>query len=74
MNQLPKMIGLLMMGLWATTASCASKVPNVPASDATVQCHTDCVQVSKAFLKEHADLFDEVIRTKSALKLCQEKK
>jgi hypothetical protein len=31
------------------------------------------VSVSKAFLKEHADLFDEAIRLKAALKVCQEK-
>lgn len=55
--------------------SCSSKLGlNVPASDATVQCKTDCVSVSKAFVKEHANLFDELIRTKAALKTCQEKR
>ena len=47
--------------------------PSVPASDATTQCKADCVSVSKAFIKEHANLFYELIRTKAALKLCQEK-
>jgi hypothetical protein len=31
------------------------------------------VSVSKAFLKEHADLFDEAIRLQAALKICLEK-
>ena len=46
---------------------------SVPANDSTVQCHADCVAVSKAFIKEHADLYDEVIRLRAALKLQQEK-
>ena len=58
-------------------ASCghfASKpAPSVPANEATVQCRTDCVPVSKAFIKEHADLYDEVIRLRAAMKLQLEK-
>lgn len=54
--------------------SCASKpAPSVPANAATVQCTTDCVAVSKAFIKEHADLYDEVIRLRAALKFQSEK-
>jgi hypothetical protein len=45
----------------------------VPADAATVQCRQECVSVSRAFVKEHANLFDEVIRLRAALKLCQER-
>jgi hypothetical protein len=39
--------------------------------DATVQCTTDCVQVSKGFLKEHAELFNEAIRLRAELAQCR---
>ena len=60
---------------WMSIASCAS-VPDyklAPRTGATVQCQTDCVSVSRTFLKEHADLFDEVIRARASLKMCQER-
>ena len=44
------------------------------APPATVQCQTNCVSVSKEFVKEHGRLFARVIRLKAALKLCQERK
>ena len=47
--------------------------PSVPASDASVQCRQDCVSVTKAFVKEHANLYDEAIRLRASLKMCQEK-
>jgi hypothetical protein len=53
--------------------SCASKVPKVPASNAEAGCKVDCVPVTKAFLKEHAELYDQLIRVKTNLKNCQEK-
>lgn len=54
--------------------SCASKPdPNLVIGEATVQCKANCVSVSRGFVKEHADLFDELVRTKAALKMCQEK-
>lgn len=54
--------------------SCSTKpAPNVPASDASVQCTVDCVSVTKAFVKEHANLFDELIRTKAALEEARKK-
>ena len=54
--------------------SCANRPdPRIPLSPATAQCTVDCVSVSKAFAKEHADLFDEVIRTRAALEQCREK-
>lgn len=43
----------------------------VPPSDATVQCTVDCWPVSKAFVKEHANLFNEVIRLRAALEECR---
>lgn len=67
------MIGLLLTLSWISIASCGSKVSPVPRSAATVQCGTDCVPVSKAFLKEHADLYDEVIRLRAAVKFQREK-
>lgn len=69
-----KMTGLGAILCSLTIANCASKLdPNAPIGGATVQCQADCVQVSKGFVKEHAELFDELIRTKAALKMCQEK-
>lgn len=54
--------------------ACSTKpAPSVPSSDATVHCTTECVSVSKAFIKEHALLFDELIRTKAALEDCRKK-
>lgn len=40
--------------------------------EATLQCQKACVSVSKGFVKEHAELFDELIRTRAALKMCHE--
>lgn len=74
MKRLPRMIGLGLMCCLPITASCSTKLDrNAPIGGATVQCQADCVQVSKGFVKEHAELFDELIRTKAALKMCQEK-
>ena len=68
------MIGPLLMLSLVTTASCTRKVvPSVPANDATVQCTVDCWSVSKAFVKEHAALFNEVIRLREALDTCNKK-
>ena len=70
-----KMIGLLAILSFNGCGILSSKpVPSVPASDATVQCQKDCVSVSKAFIKEHGNLFDEAIRLRASLKMCQEKK
>jgi hypothetical protein len=74
MTRLPKMIGLLAMLSLGSIVSCTSKPDlSVPSSDATVQCEADCVSVSKAFVKEHSNLFNEVIRLRAALEMCREK-
>jgi hypothetical protein len=46
----------------------------VLSSDATTQCKADCVPVSKSFVKEHAELFEEVIRLREALAICEKRK
>lgn len=66
-------IGLLAMLCSLSFVSCASKPKSVLIGAATVQCQSECVSVSKAYVKEHADLFDEVIRLKASLKICTEK-
>ena len=51
-----------------SSANCAPKSDlRTPLSPATTQCTVECVPVSKAFIKEHAELFDEVIRLRAAL-------
>ena len=66
-------IGLLSMLLWWSIGACDKRPASVLIGDATAQCTVDCVSVSKGFLKEHANLFDEVIRLRADKKLCQEK-
>lgn len=74
MTPSPKMIGLLMTLCLLSFVSCTKKPGlSVPASNATAQCKTECVSVSKAFVKEHANLFDELIRTKAALEEARKK-
>ena len=73
MTPLPKMIGLLVMLSSCSFVSCASKSKPILIGAATVHCQTDCVPVSKAFIKEHADWGIENIRLKAALNLCQKK-
>jgi len=56
---------------------CFSKpVPKAAFSDASVSCdqkvRKDCWSVTPAYVKEHANLFDELIRTKAALKMCRQ--
>lgn len=55
-----------------STASCAR--PIVSSSPGTVQCLNDCVTVTKGILKEHAQLFDETIRLRDALSICEKRK
>lgn len=62
-----------MLSLLSIETSCSKPALNVPASDATTRCTVNCVSVSKAFIKEHANLFDELIRTKAALEDCRKK-
>ena len=70
--RLRKTISLWLMLSLVTIVSCTTKpVPSVPASDATVQCEKDCWSVSKAFVKEHANLFNEVIKLRAALEECR---
>ena len=79
MKRLPTMIGLLLICYLPIIVSCtSSKIDTrAPLGPATVQCdpmvRPDCVSVSKAFVKEHADLFDEVIRARATIKMYQEK-
>lgn len=74
MKRFPKTIGLLAMLCLVNIVSCTSKQGlSVPASDATTRCKTDCVSVSKALVKEHANLFDEAIRLRAALEDCRKK-
>lgn len=53
-------------------ASCGRTI--VLSSDATTQCKTECVSVSQSFVKEHAELFEEVIRLRDALAMCEGRK
>ena len=65
---------LLLTSLWASTACSTNKplaVEELPP--ATAQCKTNCVMVSKEFVKEHGRLFARVIRLKAAIKLLMEK-
>lgn len=69
-----KTIGLGLMCSLVSTGGCAQRVdPRFDPGNSSVQCSTDCVAVTKGFLLEHAALFEELIRTKAALKLCVEK-
>ena len=53
--------------------SCSGKLdPNLVIGESSLMCDLDCVVVTKGFIKEHANLFDELIRTKASLKMCQE--
>lgn len=75
MNVSRTTIGLGLILCLLSTANCANKLdPNAPIGAETTQCAEDCVMVSKAFVKEHAVLFDENIRFRAALKFCQEKR
>lgn len=57
------------------TVSCAgNRVPSVPASAASVRCQTECVSVTKALVKEHAELFEENIRLHAALAICEHRR
>ena len=53
-------------------------VPKGAFSDASVKCdpavRKDCWSVTPAYVKEHAVLFDQLIRTKAALTNCQREK
>ena len=63
------------MSCLLATVSCAGNTfPNVPASAASVNCHGDCVLVTKALVKEHAELFEEVIRLRAALAICEKRR
>ena len=74
MSVLQKTIGLGVMLCLPSIVSCSPKLdPNLVIGEATLQCKVDCVSVSRGFVKEHATLFDELIRTKAALKVCREK-
>ncbi len=67
------MTGLLLMLLWVSIGACVNKHKPVLIGEATVQCKVDCVSVSKGYLREHAQLFDEVIRLRADLDLCKKK-
>lgn len=53
-------------------ASCAR--PIVSSAPAARHCVADCVTVTKGILKEHAELFDETIRLRDALAICEGRK
>lgn len=70
---------LLLMCSLVSIGGCFNKpVPKAAYSDASVACdqavRKDCWSVTPAYVKEHANLFDELIRTKAALKVCTEKR
>ena len=73
----PMMKLLLLCSLLSTGISCAKPVPKAAFDDASVDCdqakRKDCWSVTPAYIKEHAVLYDKLIRTTSALKQCQEK-
>ena len=74
MSAFTKMTGFGAICCLLSIASCSTKLdPNLVIGDASVNCERGCVTVTKGFIKEHANLFDELIRTKAALKMCQEK-
>ena len=60
-------------------AGCQGRLDHsVPIGPATVQCdetmRPDCISVSRAFVLEHADLFDRLIRTTDEWQKCRERK
>jgi len=72
-----RMMTLLLMCSLVSIAGCFSKpVPKAASSDASVSCdptvRKDCWSVTPAFVKEHAQLYDELTRTKAALKFCNQ--
>ena len=69
MRRLRKTIGRVWIACLLSTASCATAP--APSSDASVQCTAECVLVTKALVKEHADLFQEAIRLRAALASCR---
>jgi hypothetical protein len=75
MSAWQKMTGLAVMLCLLSTVSCSTKLdPNLVIGESSLRCDLDCVVVTKGFIKEHAKMFDQLIRTKAALKMCQEKK
>lgn len=70
--RLRRMIGLLWILCLLSTVSCGRAI--VSSADNTVQCKADCAFVSKALIKEHAELFDEVIRLREALAICEKRR
>ena len=81
MQLLKKMTGPLAICCLLTTASCAAKLDHkVPLGPESVQCPvmgvhspSDCVTVTKAFVKEHGELFDRLIRTLAEWQKCRDK-
>ena len=73
MSVLQKMTRFVGMLCLLSIVSCSAKLdPNLVIGESSLMCDLDCVVVTKGFIKEHANLFDELIRTKASLKMCQE--
>ena len=67
---------LWMCCLLSTVLSCSSKAPKAAFSDASVKCdpkvRTDCWSVTPAYVKEHTNILDALIRAKAALEFCRQ--
>ena len=67
---------LLMCCSLSTVLSCSSKIPKAAFSDASVKCdpkvRADCWSVTPAYVKEHANILDALIRAKAALEFCRQ--
>ena len=70
-------ISLLLIFSISSIVSCRTpSAPNPVEVDASVNCRRPadkCIAVSRAFVDEHARLFDQVIRLKAALKICEKR-
>ena len=68
-------ISLLLIVSFSSIASCRSlPPPNTVEVEASVNCKgpaDKCIAVTRSFVDEHARLFDQVVRLKAALKICQ---
>jgi len=66
-----------MLIIFLLLVGCQSNpVPKAASSDSSVSCdqkiRKDCWSVTPAYVKEHAMIYDELIRTKAALKFCNQ--
>ena len=69
-------ITLLLICCFSSFVSCrTTPAPNTVEVEASANCHLpgdQCIAVTRAFVMEHAILFEQTIRLKAALKVCQQ--